>query len=37
MKFEDAFKHVRERRYCVQPNASFVEQLKYLEKNKSPS
>jgi hypothetical protein len=34
MKFEDAFKYVRERRYCVQPNASFVEQLKYLEKNK---
>jgi hypothetical protein len=33
MKFEDAFKYVRERRYCVQPNASFVEQLKYLEKN----
>ena len=33
MKFDDAFKYVRERRYCVQPNASFVEQLKYLEKN----
>ena len=24
MNFENAFKYVRERRYCVQPNASFV-------------
>jgi hypothetical protein len=34
MKFEEAFKYVRYKRYCIQPNASFVEQLKYLEKNK---
>ena len=30
--FDEAFKYVREKRYCIQPNASFVEQLKYLEK-----
>lgn len=32
MNFENAFKYVRDKRYCIQPNASFVEQLKYLEK-----
>jgi len=34
MNFENSFKYVRDKRYCIQPNASFVEQLKYLEKNK---
>jgi hypothetical protein len=30
MDFEEAFKYVREKRVCIQPNPSFVEQLKYL-------
>lgn len=30
MDFDDAFKYVRERRYCIQPNPSFAEQLKIL-------
>lgn len=34
MKFDEAFKYVREKRVCIQPNPSFVEQLKYLEINK---
>jgi len=31
MNFETAFKFVREKRLCIQPNPSFVEQLKFLE------
>ena len=34
MTFDEAFKYVRDKRLCIQPNESFVEQLKYLEKNK---
>lgn len=30
-KFDDAFKFVREKRACIQPNSSFVKQLKSLE------
>jgi len=30
-KFDEAFKYVRERRMCIQPNSSFVKQLKSLE------
>jgi hypothetical protein len=30
--YEDAFKFVRNKRICIQPNRSFIEQLKVLEK-----
>jgi hypothetical protein len=33
MSFDKAFKYVRDKRLCIQPNQSFVEQLKFLEKN----
>jgi protein-tyrosine phosphatase len=32
MTFDVAFKFVRDKRLCIQPNPSFIEQLKLLEK-----